>query len=75
MLTNLGLAELIADDQDAYVELAVRLASDLPRLSNLRAGLRERMRRSPNTDGAACARNLEAAYRRIWNSWRAPEHR
>ena len=37
-LSNVGLTETIAGDLDEYVELAVSLAEDLPRLAALRAG-------------------------------------
>ena len=40
-LSNVGLTETIARTLDEYVELAVTLARDLPRLASLRAGLRE----------------------------------
>ena len=49
-LSNIGLTETIANDLDQYIERAVSLANDLPRLSNLRAGLRQRMADSPLCD-------------------------
>ena len=61
-LTNIGLPELIAADKDEYVEVAVALASDLPRLAQLRSGLRQRMRISPLMDAPRFTRNLEAAF-------------
>ena len=57
-LSNVGLTETIARDLDEYVELAVSLAGDLPRLADLRAGLRERMGASPLCDGKRFASNL-----------------
>jgi protein O-GlcNAc transferase len=69
ILSNLGLAELIAGDPEQYVRLAVDLANDLPRLTEIRAGLRERMLRSPLTDAPRFARNVELAYRQMWRSW------
>ena len=57
-LSNVGLTETIARDLDEYVELAVSLASDLPRLAALRAGLRQRMAASPLCDGKRFATNL-----------------
>jgi predicted O-linked N-acetylglucosamine transferase (SPINDLY family) len=64
-LSNLGLTELAAADVDGLVDLAVALASDLPRLIALRRGLRGRMRRSPLTDAAGFAGGIEGAYRRM----------
>src|SRR5205085_6350321 len=50
-LAGVGLAELAARNTDGYVALAVGLAEDLGRLSDLRVGLRERVARSPLCDG------------------------
>jgi predicted O-linked N-acetylglucosamine transferase (SPINDLY family) len=69
LLSNLGLAELIATSPGEYVDLAVGLAADLPRLAGLRASLRERMRASPLMDAAAFASDMEAAYREMWRKW------
>jgi predicted O-linked N-acetylglucosamine transferase (SPINDLY family) len=68
-LMNLGLPELIAPDEDGFVEIAAALAGDLPRLAALRQGLRGRMERSPLMDAARFASNLESAYRGIWRRW------
>jgi protein O-GlcNAc transferase len=57
-LANAGLTETIADSPDAYVELAASLAADLPRLAQLRAGLRRRMAASPLCDGRQFAADL-----------------
>ena len=69
MLTNAGLPELVAGSDNDYVEIAARLAADLPRLAALRAALRGMMRGSPNTNGLSCARSLENAYREMWAKW------
>jgi predicted O-linked N-acetylglucosamine transferase (SPINDLY family) len=69
ILSNVGLPELIADTPDRYVEIAVDWASDLARLSALRAGLRERLRGSPLMDGAGYAADVGAALRRAWQAW------
>lgn len=73
LLTNAGLPELIASDADEYVEIAAKLALDVPRLSALRATLRERMRRSVLTDGVRLARDVEDAYRKMWRAWCAKQ--
>jgi predicted O-linked N-acetylglucosamine transferase (SPINDLY family) len=69
ILSNIGLPELVARDTEHYVRVAVELANDLPRLSHLRATLRERMRASPLMDARRFARNVEAAYREMWTRW------
>ncbi|HWE02729.1 MAG TPA: tetratricopeptide repeat protein [Tepidisphaeraceae bacterium] len=68
-LTNLGLPELAAASEDEFVAIARDLAGDLTRLSALRQGLRERMRRSPLMDARRFAKNIESAYRDIWRRW------
>ncbi|WP_167760250.1 tetratricopeptide repeat protein [Paraburkholderia pallida] len=69
LLANLGLRELAADNDADYVDIVTALARDLPRLAVLRAELRARMEASPLMDGARFARNVEAAYRHMWEAW------
>ncbi len=69
ILSNLGLADLVARDADEYVRLAVELSGNLSRLGELRRTLRERMRASPLMDAPRFACNVEAAYRTMWREW------
>ncbi len=69
MLANLGLEAIVAADEAGYVTAAAALARDLDRLADLRSGLRERFRASPLADYARFARDLEAAYREMWERW------
>ena len=68
-LVNLRLDELAAYSDEEFVRIAVELATDRTRLANLRQGLRSRMEQSPLMDGARFARNVEAAYRKMWREW------
>jgi predicted O-linked N-acetylglucosamine transferase (SPINDLY family) len=70
LLSNLGLEELAAHSEERYARLAVELAGSLPRLADLRATLRPRMLASPLMDAPRFARNVEAAYRFMWERWR-----
>jgi predicted O-linked N-acetylglucosamine transferase (SPINDLY family) len=63
LLTAAGLPELVAPSEEGYVSLAAHLANDLPRLAELRADLRDRMRASTLTDASRFAAGVEAAYR------------
>ena len=65
-LTNVGLLETVARDLDEYVELAVALAGDVPRLAELRAGLRERMAASPLCDGKRFGASFASMMRQVW---------
>ncbi len=69
ILANLGLPELVAQTPEEYVEIAVSLAQDLPRLSALRSSLRERMERSPLRDARDLARAVENTYRTMWREY------
>ncbi len=69
ILSNVGLPELIAETPEQYVAIAVALAADHARLSELRAGLRPRMQSSPLLDARQFAADVEAAFRRMWTTW------
>jgi len=64
-----GLSELIAGTPEEYVDIAIQLTKDLPRLANLREGLRYRLRITSLLDAARFARNMEDAYRAMWRYW------
>jgi protein O-GlcNAc transferase len=66
-LFQLDLVELAAETDPAFTAAALALADDLPRLAELRQGLRARLERSPLMDSARFARNVEAAYRGLWH--------
>lgn len=66
MLHALKLDELIARTPEEYVECAVRLAADPPRLAALRVSLRERLSRSPLCNGPLRARQMQRLLRAIW---------
>jgi predicted O-linked N-acetylglucosamine transferase (SPINDLY family) len=69
LLTTIGLSELVATTREEFLQIATDLATDLPKLKDLRGGLRDRMRRSPLTDGPRFVRDLEKAYRAMWEEW------
>jgi predicted O-linked N-acetylglucosamine transferase (SPINDLY family) len=69
LLSNVGHKELIANAQEDYIEIAVKLAHDRERLLSLRRGLRDRMAQSPLTDAKRFTANLEKSYREIWIQW------
>ena len=68
-LHNIGHPELIAQTPDDYVRIAVELAQNRARVAAYRAGLRDAMRASPLLDFPAFTRNLEDAYRQMWQRW------
>ncbi len=66
MMMNVGLAEWVANDAQAYRDKAIAFASDLPALSRLRAGLRGQASRSPLFDAPRFARHFQEALRGMW---------
>ncbi len=69
IFSNMGLTELAVKNKSDYVALAVALARDQDRLRQLRAELRERLERSVLMDSARFARQVELAYRAMWQKW------
>ncbi len=69
ILANAELKDLIADDPEQFVRLAFTLATDAPRLADLRKSLRDRFTRSPIMDAPRFAKAMEAAYRQMWHAW------
>jgi protein O-GlcNAc transferase len=68
-LTNLGLSELVARDDEEFVKIAAEWAGDVRRLAELRRGLRQRLLDSPLGDAHRFTRNIESAYRAMWKAW------
>jgi protein O-GlcNAc transferase len=68
-LFQLELLELAAETDSAFIDAAVALASDLPRLAALRKRLRERLEQSPLMDSKRFAQNVEAVYHEVWVSY------
>jgi len=69
ILTTLGLPHLVAETPDEYVAIAAKLAGATGELAELRAGLRERMRQSPLCNAGGFAKEVELAYRTMWQNW------
>jgi predicted O-linked N-acetylglucosamine transferase (SPINDLY family) len=69
LLTHAGYSELVSDSAEEYVRRAVALASDLPRLAAMRAGMRQRLEGSIVMDAPRFARHVETLYREMWRRW------
>ena len=68
-MVNLGMPELAAGTPQQFVDTAVGLARDVPRLAHLRAALRQRLEGSLLMDAPRFARSVETAYRDMWRRW------
>lgn len=69
IMSNIGLPELATFSEESYLQTAIALATDLPRLAFLRATLRQRMIDSPLMNGPQFARDMENLYRLAWHNW------
>ncbi len=65
-LRNAGLEELVAHDPKGYLEIALDLANDLDRLSEMRANMREKISKSPLLDAQRFAENFNKLLRTMW---------
>lgn len=68
-VTHAGFGEWVARDEDDYVRIARDLASDVPRLAELRRTMRDRMAKSQLCDGATFTASWESAIRELWRAW------
>ena len=66
MMIGCGLDALVAHTDEEYLDIAVSLATDLPRVDDLRKNLRPRLSESALGNAAAVTRSLENAYRMMW---------
>jgi protein O-GlcNAc transferase len=69
----IGLSELIVPSLEEYETLALSLARDPARISALKAKLARHRRTYPLFDTKRFARNIESAYRTMWERYRQGE--
>ncbi len=67
ILTHVGLEEFIAESEQEYIEIAVKLAEDTSSLAKIRSGLRQQMKNSVLCDKKLFTRNIEKVYFDLWN--------
>jgi len=69
LLSAAGLDEWIASDETAYIEKAVRAASNIEALIALRGGLRQQVIHSVLYDADSFAEDFDGVMRAIWRRW------
>ncbi|MBT6857303.1 MAG: tetratricopeptide repeat protein [Rhodospirillaceae bacterium] len=69
LLSQIGAADLASASVEDYIRTACALAGDEARMASLRKNLGGQLRRSDLCDGAAYAKNVEAALRDMWRQW------
>ena len=70
LLNAVGLSDLVAEQRDDYVAIAVKLAADRERLRRLRTTLGERMKTSVLGDPVGFTRKLETCFRQMVLNYR-----
>lgn len=73
LLAPLGLEEFVAYSPEEYLQRAQYWAGQLPRLAEIRSGLRERLQQSILMDEPGFARDFEACLRQCWQEWCRPQ--
>ena len=73
LLSAAGFDQWIAEDDEMLITIGAELASNLEELSELRAGLRQRVSASNLGNPVLFTRNLEQAYRTMWRQWCAEQ--
>ncbi|MBC8167848.1 MAG: glycosyltransferase [Bryobacteraceae bacterium] len=69
LLNQVGLDNLVTATDREYCEFATELASDLPRLTGIRAGLRAALTQSSLLDASGFTRKLENRFLRMWRDF------
>jgi len=69
ILSQLGLEELIAEDTENYIKLAIQLAQNPEKQALYNKNLRHRMSDSPLCDSAGFTRRIEGTYQQMWQKW------
>jgi predicted O-linked N-acetylglucosamine transferase (SPINDLY family) len=66
VLSAAQMTEFAATNEAEFIDTAIRFANDLPQLSKIRTEMRQRLRNSALLDQRRYTRNLEQAYREMW---------
>lgn len=65
-LIKAGLDQFVANTQDEYLAIANKACAEIETLSEIRAGLREKVAKTVLFDGALMARDLEESFQKMW---------
>jgi predicted O-linked N-acetylglucosamine transferase (SPINDLY family) len=69
ILNAVGLPEFITRSEHDYVQCAIGLANDLPKLDAIRQSLRPRLQAVAGVGAQGLTRALEQAYAEVWRTW------
>lgn len=68
-LRNVGHPEWLAQTEEEYIAIAVKLAADIEQLDEIRQNLRGEVEESPLMDEVGFTRRMETAYQQAWATW------
>ena len=69
ILTNAGIRELVTENSVDYVRRAVQLGNSPELIAAYHSGLRANLLKSPLMNGSQYMKELEAAYREMWENF------
>lgn len=69
LMQHAGLAQWVAPDAEAFMQIGLNLCSDLQALAELRAGLRTRLANCPLSQAAMLSQALISAMQTMWQRW------
>ncbi|MBB4367697.1 putative O-linked N-acetylglucosamine transferase (SPINDLY family) [Bradyrhizobium sp. cir1] len=69
IMASVGLGDWVAEDDDGYIEIARKFASQPALLAKLRADLPAKIAASPAGNVEIYTRELEAGYRQFWRDY------
>ena len=69
ILSNAGLQEWIASNEQEYIDKAICFSSDVKKLNSIRKGLRKKVLSSPLFDSARFTSNLENTLTELWQRY------
>ena len=69
LVTHVGHSEFAAESYDQYVDIAKNLTDNIDNLNSIRQNLRQQLLNSSLCDGINYAKNVEVAFRNMWETW------
>lgn len=69
LLNAFGHNDFVADSEQAYIDLATKIAQSGPRSFDDRSVLRDQLADSPLTDELAYTKKIESIFNSLWESW------
>lgn len=70
ILTQVGLADLIANTEEEYIQIAAELANNPSRVAEIKSTLRAKcLQTICNEEPVTLCREIEAEFRKMWQNY------